>query len=106
VSKDVVIKDDISGDPGAETHRIALDNRVVRIDLTKANYDKLAKLLAPYFENGREQGHSDNNKPEGLNYADVRAWAKSRRIRLSDRGRIPQDVIDRYLAEQQSGQST
>jgi len=46
--------DDLDGSEDAETVRISVGDLAVDIDLSPANRDKLEKLLAPYFEHGRQ----------------------------------------------------
>ncbi len=101
MSREVVLKDDIDGSANAETHILRLDDRNVTIDLSKANYDKLIKFLTPYLDAGKARGApASANGHATISYADVREWARKKRIKgVPDRGRLSQDLIDRYLQD-------
>jgi hypothetical protein len=74
------------------------------IDLSKANADKLEKAIGPYLEkaqrvSGRRSRPSSSSSYGGqVDTKAVRAWAASNGIELSNRGRVPADVIEKYKA--------
>ncbi len=95
-----VLEDDVDGSAAAETVRFALDGASYEIDLSEKNAAKLRDDLASYIAKARKiRGGTKRRMRRSLSGVDtkaVRAWAKSRRIEISNRGRIPADVIDQY----------
>jgi hypothetical protein len=108
----VTLEDDLDGGDAAETVRFALDGTIYEIDLNNKNAKKLRQSLAPYVESGRKVGRGgittgarawrqataaapidrEQNKA-------IRAWAKKTGKDISDRGRIPQSIVDEYHAK-------
>lgn len=105
---EITYTSDLSGDRGAETVpvRLAFD-----IDLTPKERDKLFALLAPYMDGGRKPetaGHPATdaskapNAPTRKTVVDreqskqMRAWLQKNGYNLSDRGRVPLWMVERY----------
>ncbi|MGW1228219.1 histone-like nucleoid-structuring protein Lsr2 [Streptomyces sp. NPDC001478] len=105
----VTLSDDIDGGAAAETVTFALDGTSYEIDLNPSNAKKLRKALAPYVAAGRKQTKAARHGKAPAAYrhtslapdpAAVRAWARSHRMEVPARGRIPKKV---YEAFQQAG---
>ena len=103
----VTLSDDIDGGEAAETVVFGLDGKSYEIDLNPANAKKLRKALAPYLEAGRKQtgtargGRSIKNFKHTTVSADpaaVRAWARSHKMDVPPRGRIPKRVYEAFEA--------
>jgi hypothetical protein len=103
----VTLVDDIDGGEAAETVTFGLDGKSYEIDLSKRNAAKLRRSLKPYVEAGRtsrraaagrrtQSKSSGRGRQEGYDRAEVRAWAKAHRIRVAPRGRISNDVVERW----------
>ena len=104
----VTMIDDLDGGRATETIAFALGGTNYQIDLSKRNADGLRRALKPYIEAGRRAkrtsaGRSTNGarrpgsaRSENYDRAEVRAWAKSRRIKVAPRGRIGNDVVERW----------
>jgi len=104
--------DDINGQPADESLTFGLDGVQYEIDLTSKNAAKLRDVLAPFVTAGTKVGRGGVTGARGrdgrarpsarsdrqLNQA-IRDWAKSMNIDVSDRGRIKQEIVDRYNAE-------
>ena len=104
--------DDISGQAADETVTFGLDGVQYEIDLTSKNAAKLRSVLQPYVEAGTKIGRGGVTTTRGreargrgsarsdrqLNQA-IREWAIANGIQVSDRGRIKQEIVDRYKAE-------
>jgi hypothetical protein len=100
--------DDLDGGRATETITFALEGTNYEIDLSKRNADKLRRSLRPYLESGRKvrrgadgrstrkPRRSSTGRSEDYNRAEVRAWAKSHRIKVAPRGRISSDVVERW----------
>lgn len=108
--REVRLVDDLSGDVADETIEFALDGKNYEIDLTTANAKKLRDVLADYVgaarraASGRRRGNSSNSAARRpavdreQNQA-IREWARKRGMKVSDRGRIPADVLEAYHQE-------
>ncbi|UYM04069.1 histone-like nucleoid-structuring protein Lsr2 [Solicola gregarius] len=102
----VKITDDLDGtelpDGEGESVRFALDGAEYELDLSAANAQGLRDAITPYIESGRRTGgrrrsggHTRQVSTE-VDTRAVRAWANAKGIKVSSRGRVPQDVIDQY----------
>ena len=114
MAQQVVVVDDITGEPGATTRRLRLDGVEYDIDLTDTSFVDLQDLLRPYLEKARvvpiakraKSGGSTAVEGRGTPVrqkqelpaasATIRAWAASNGVECPKRGRIPIAVIERY----------
>jgi Lsr2 len=106
----VLLVCDVHGDetPGTETVNFALDGNAYEIDTCDAHAAKLREAFAPYIAVGRRAGRSSvgsggrrrrgSRSPSGVDPAAVRAWARSNNVKVSERGRISAEVLERYAA--------
>ncbi len=104
----VMLIDDLDGGRATETVAFALEGANYEIDLSKRNADKLRRALRPYLESGRRvkragpgraaktARRSATGHSEDYDRAEVRAWAKSHRVKVAPRGRISNDVVERW----------
>lgn len=99
----VTMIDDLDGGAATETIAFALEGADYEIDLSKRNAAKLRRVLKPYVEGGRKVRRGSGSRTsgksvrtEGYDRAEVRAWAKSHRIKVAPRGRIASDVVERW----------
>jgi hypothetical protein len=95
------LRDDIDGSRAEQTVRFALDGTEYEIDLSGRNANRLRNSLSDFIEHSRKVGrsrsrHQSGRSSDGVDNKAVRAWAKSAGIELSNRGRIPAEVVDRY----------
>jgi hypothetical protein len=108
----VVLEDDLDGGKADETVKFALDGVQYEIDLSDKNATKLRGAFADYIANGRRAGRGGvvvggraAARARGSAAADreqnkaIRAWAKRKGRNISDRGRIPQEIVDEYNAD-------
>ena len=108
----VITYSDLSGKEGASAVTFGFSGSTYEIDLTGKEQDELAATLQPYVASGRRlSGRGVTKAPAAAarrgkaaaearpNPRDVRAWAAKKGIKVSDRGRVPASVMDRYLAE-------
>jgi hypothetical protein len=99
----VVLEDDLTGGPAAQTVRFAFDGTDYEIDLNAKNAAAFGKQLAPYLEHARKAGRGQPRRTgrttAGRQHSgDIRAWAKEHGLAVSDRGRIPASVAEQYRA--------
>ena len=100
----VILTDDIDGTPADETVSFSLDGVSYEIDLTSDNAARLRDALAPWVGAGRRTGgraaRPGTRKPRsaGNENTEIRVWARGAGFKVSDRGRIPANVIEAYHA--------
>ena len=109
----VSLIDDLDGDKADETVEFGLDGKSYEIDLSSGNADKLRDALASYVAAARRPGgrrRSGGGGPAATATARrpsvdreqnqaIRDWARKRGMKVSDRGRIPADVLEAYHQE-------
>ncbi|MFG1952502.1 Lsr2 family protein [Micromonospora sp. NPDC048830] len=112
MAKQVIHKliDDLDGGDADETVKFALDGVQYEIDLSAGNAEKLRGVFAPFTTHGTKVGRggvvagrvgggrSGNGRVSSdreQNKA-IRDWAKKAGLEISDRGRIPQEIVDEY----------
>jgi Lsr2 len=101
----IILVDDLDGGPATETVAFALDGTGYEIDLSATNAAALREAFARYVGSARKvgsrgRGRASGRRPSGADSrtADIRAWARGRNLKVSDRGRIPADVVASYDA--------
>jgi nucleoid-associated protein Lsr2 len=97
----VLLEDDVDGTKADETVEFGLDGAAYAIDLSDSNAKKLRGALDGYISKGRKvSGKRSTSRKAGspIDNKAIRAWAASNSIELSKRGRIPQDVVERFKA--------
>lgn len=102
----ILYTDDIDGSEAAGSVTFGLDGVSYEIDLSEKNATKLRKSLETYVEHGRKVGTVVKTKgrgaaakrTDGPSPQAVREWAKSQGIEVSDRGRVPNDLIVKFQA--------
>jgi hypothetical protein len=97
--------DDLDGaDLGetANTISFAFDGKDYSIDLSDENAEAFRQDIAPYIEAGRRVTGTRTKTPRARSGAGntkaVREWARANGYDVSDRGRIPADIMDAYAA--------
>ncbi|GGK43317.1 Lsr2 family protein [Pilimelia terevasa] len=107
-----VLTDDLDGGTAEESITFGLDGISYEIDLSANNAGKLRETLQAYIEKATRIGRgaiTPNNrrrnspsagtaaKDRELNKS-IRQWAQQEGKPLSGRGRIPQTIVNEYLA--------
>jgi len=96
----ILYVDDIDGSEAEGTVRFGFDGAEYEIDLNKKHSAQFTKAIRPYIDAARKVSSSRRpargSRPARHNQSDVRAWARSEGLKISDRGRIPADVLARY----------
>ena len=100
--------DDLTGGQADETVSFTLDGAQFEIDLSVRNAKQLRETLAPFLSVGRRTsaaaGRSGTDRgPRNSNSSEVRAhnqalraWARENGYTVSERGRIPHEVLSAY----------
>lgn len=106
----VSLIDDLDGDRADETVEFGIDGKNYEIDLSGSNAEKLRDALASYVAAARRPGGRRRAAPPNASASRrpsvdreqnqaIRDWARKRGMKVSDRGRIPADVLDAYHQE-------
>ncbi|WP_298462027.1 Lsr2 family protein [uncultured Cellulomonas sp.] len=103
----VLLIDDVHGEPADETVTFALDGVSYEIDLTSDNAAALREGLTTWISNARRVGRQSKSTTSqaprrssgGSNDAQaIREWAQSQGMTVSARGRISAEVRTAYEA--------
>jgi hypothetical protein len=83
--------------------RFGLGSSEYEIDLSKKNARAFRKGLSQFVEHARKAGRAQSRRAARTSAnrqrsGDIRAWAKTQGIKLSERGRIPASVVQQYEA--------
>lgn len=102
----VLLIDDLDGGTADETIAFALDGSSYEIDLSKKNAAALRTALATYVEQARKPGRAGARSAGGRSRphapidrdqaSAIRAWARKNGHQVSDRGRIPSNLVEAY----------
>jgi hypothetical protein len=102
--------DDLDGTEGADVEERTFDysGKTYTIDLSEDNHKKLTECLDDlarataavqrYLDKATVQRGRRTQAKGSVDLAAVRAWARDNDIEVSERGRVPQSVIDQYQA--------
>lgn len=105
----VTLVDDLDGSQAEETVEFGLDGASYTIDLSGGNAGRLRDTLEEYVEHARRAGGRKRaaGRPTAgrtprpasadreQNQA-IRDWARKQGMKVSDRGRIPAEVLEAY----------
>ncbi|MGD9988393.1 histone-like nucleoid-structuring protein Lsr2 [Pseudonocardia sp.] len=98
----VTLVDDLDGSEAAEQVEFALDGKTYEIDLSSANVKRLRAALDPFINAARRSpsrrsgpGPARASSDREQNQA-VREWALQQGMKISERGRIPTNVLEAY----------
>ena len=101
----VRLVDDLDGGRADEKVEFALDGRSYEIDLSSVNSAKLRDALAPYVSTARRLGGRRASSGGASRAAvdreqnqAIREWAQKQGLKISERGRIPANVLEAYHA--------
>ena len=117
--REVRLVDDLDGEAADETVEFGIDGKSYEIDLSKENAGRLRDVLADFVSAARRAGgraarrqrrHRNRERrcgrgPKGRASIDreqnqaIRDWARKRGMKVSDRGRIPAEVLEAYHKE-------
>jgi hypothetical protein len=100
----VHLVDDVTGEDADETVAFALDGQPYEIDLSSDNAARLRDSLAEFVASARKPAGGAarparrGSARRATDTGDVRAWARENGFSISERGRIPSNVLDAYQA--------
>jgi len=108
--REIRLVDDLDGEVADETVEFGVDGKNFEIDLSTANAKRLRDALAEFVTSARRAGgrRRGGGAPAAAvrrpsidreqNQA-IREWARKRGMKVSDRGRIPAEVLEAYHKE-------
>jgi len=104
----VTLIDDLDGSPADEQVEFAVDGKSYEIDLSAANSTRLRDALGPFISAARRSGGGRRSSGGGSATARpaadreqnqaIREWAQQQGMKISERGRIPSNVLEAYHA--------
>ncbi len=102
----VILVDDVNGGEATETVEFALDGVTYELDLSDSNAARLRSELAPWIGAARRSGGRRQTRRRGASsgatakedLASMREWGRSNGYKVSDRGRVSQELQDAYSA--------
>jgi hypothetical protein len=110
--REIRLIDDLDGEVADETVEFGIDGKNYEIDLSTSNADRLRDALANYVGAARKAAVSRRRAAAGNGSAParkpaidreqnqaIRDWARKRGMKVSDRGRIPAEVLEAYHQE-------
>src|SRR5262249_20857144 len=106
----VTLVDDLDGGTAEDTVEFGIDGVSYEIDLSAGNAAKLRDSLSDYVSHARKAGGRRNKAATTARRASaggrasvdreqnaaIREWARKNGFNVSDRGRIPAEVLDAY----------
>lgn len=111
----VNLVDDLDGGQADETVEFALDGVAYQIDLSSDNAAELREALNSFVAHARRAGgrrkpgprksgggagagaaKSGGTRGDRAQNKAIREWARKRGLEVSDRGRIPADIVEQY----------
>lgn len=101
----VIMVDDLDGSEADEQVEFTVDGKSYEIDLSAANSARLREALAPFISAARRTGgrrRSGSSVAASRPTTDreqnqaIREWAARQGLKISERGRIPSNVLEAY----------
>ncbi len=97
----VILTDDLDGSADAQPVTFAFQGVEYSIDLGDSNFAKLNDALAPFIAKAERTSRRRKTKASTGPKVDttaVRVWARDNGHQVSDRGRIPAEIMAAYEA--------
>jgi hypothetical protein len=103
----VILEDDLDGGSADQTVQFGINGITYEIDVSNANAAKLDSALQPFIKVSRQisggrssskRAVATNTKTDPEQLKAIRAWAKGKGHKVSDRGRISANIVAAYEA--------
>ena len=94
----VFLQDDVDGGEADRTVTFSLDGTGYEIELSQANIERLTTAMQPFIDKARKTkgAKGPSSAKSGVDTAQVREWAREQGLPISDRGRVPAEILDAY----------
>lgn len=89
---------------GQENIRFSVNGTAYEVDVCEKHANDLRKAVGPFTQAARKVAAQRGSRPRrrspggASRSSDIRDWAKTQGIEVSERGRIPAVVVDKYEA--------
>lgn len=99
--------DDVDGTKADQTVDFSFLGTRYEIDLTAKHTDQMRKALQPWLDRARRANgkavrhrttHARSVTKTKPTYDEIRAWAKENGLRVAEKGRIANTVIEQFMA--------
>lgn len=107
--KEIRLVDDLDGKAADETVAFTIDGKSYEIDLSATNAGRLRDAFAEFVGSARKvaagrarRGTAAAPRRPAIDREQnqaIRDWARKRDMKVSDRGRIPSEVLEAYHRE-------
>lgn len=101
----VTLTDDVTGETlGDDGHTVDftwIDGKRRQLDLTNDTYNAMIEAMAPYVDAAQiltNKGAPVKRTRAKTGTKEIRSWARRNGYEVSDRGRIPDDIVQAYEA--------
>jgi len=106
---DVRLEDDLTGGPADETVEFGIDGRAYEIDLSARHAEEFRRQVARFLERASlvraaNRRSSVRTLASRERSRQIRAWAEEQGLDISERGRLPREVIQQYENEHRQTQ--
>lgn len=101
----VELIDDLDGSKADETVTFGIDGVTYQIDLSADHAKNLRSIFEMYVKAGRKVTTRPRRKGRAskIDTRAVRKWAQAQGYEVSERGRIPQHILDAYQKQTSTG---
>lgn len=108
---DVRLEDDLTGGPADETVEFGIDGRSYEIDLNARHAADFRQQLARFLEHASLVRPAQRRAPvrtlaNRARSRQIRAWAEEQGFDVSERGRLPSEIIQQYESEHGASQQS
>ena len=105
---EVQLEDDLTGGPADETVAFGVGGRYYELDLSARHAADFRHQLAPFVEHARlataHRSRTARTSASRARSREIRAWAEQQGLDISERGRLPGNVVEEYMSTQDAGQ--
>jgi hypothetical protein len=107
---DVRLEDDLTGGPADETVEFSIDGRAYEIDLNARHAADFRRQLERFLEHASlartHRGSPARTLASRERSRQIRVWAEQHGFDISERGRLPREVIQQYETEHTASQQS
>ena len=108
---DVRLEDDLTGGPADETVEFSIDGRAYEIDLNARHAADFRRQLERFLEHASlarptRRGSPARTLASRERSRQIRVWAEQQGFDISERGRLPREVIQQYESEHSTTQQS
>src|SRR6266568_1974123 len=98
MARRIILSDDLTGNESEDvkTHLFMVDNVFYEVDFSDDSFELFEKALGKFIKVSCETRRiTATAKGEASQSEKIRQWAKANGIDVAERGRLPEDVIEK-----------